>query len=154
LRPWFIVFVLAVVLVFFGLGTAILGDPFSLPALLSSLPVLAIVIVVVLFWGTLIVWLLPIGMARLLWRGNPLLRSPHEALLLPAGMNVRTSYGESTIHWAAFDAVLDGGRTYLLHLRGRRPAYVLIPKQAMSGPNGGAELGELLRRFVRADASA
>lgn len=96
-------------------------------------------------------WWYPEWSGWRLWRRNPSLRGPWEAVLQPTGITVRGAHVESTFLWTAFDAVSDAGLSFRLHMRDRRPApYVVIPKRAMPGANGPAELGELLRRRVGA----
>jgi hypothetical protein len=102
----------------------------------------------------LVVGPMPWWSARRQWQGSPRLRDPVEMVLSAAGVTVRGKDSESRIGWSGFDEVSDAGRSYRLHLRGQsRPRiFIVIPKRAMPGPDGGAELGEILRRSVRSAA--
>src|SRR5262252_4493872 len=83
------------------------------------------------------------------WRRSPRIRAGWEAVLRPTGITIRIVDSESRQRWSEFDAVSDVGLSYRLRLRDQRPAmYTVIPKRAMHGANGPAELGELLRRWI------
>jgi hypothetical protein len=119
---------------------------------LGVTPTAVFVALVVVAICALTVLRYPRAAARRSWRNNPAMHGPQEAELGPAEVVFRAEHSQGTARWSAFDRVADSGRTYRLYLARRsRPAmYYIIPKRAMPGPNGTAELGELLRRYVAA----
>src|SRR5262252_10866239 len=130
----------------------------SLPGVLSNLgrafrwpqgaPLVVFMSLIAVF-VVLTSWWVPDWRARRVWRRSPRIRAGWEAVLRPTGITIRIVDSESRQRWSEFDAVSDVGLSYRLRLRDQRPAmYTVIPKRAMHGANGPAELGELLRRWI------
>ena len=92
--------------------------------------------------------------ARLAWRRDPRLRTPHTAEIVPGeGLGLTVGDVASTYRWSAFSGVLETDAQYLLTLpRGRRTTVLPLPKRAVVSTDAGAlravlaaELGEPVR---------
>jgi hypothetical protein len=124
---------------------SVLGSAFMWP---QGAPLVVLTSLCAVF-AMLVPWWVPEWRARRVWRRSPRLRAACEAVLQPTGITIRIVDSESRQQWSVFDAVSDVGLSYRLRVRDRRPAmYMVIPKRAMHGAEGPAELGELLRRWI------